>query len=392
MPDVSQLSPRFEFAAPGRIIFGCGALAEVGTITASLGRRALMVTGGAALHASRLAGLLDAAGVSHLTLSIPTEPTVEMARRGVAIARDAGCDLVIGLGGGSALDAGKAIAALLGNGGDPLDYIEVIGRGRPLDAPSAPYVAIPTTAGAGSEATRNAVLMSPEHGIKASLRSPHMLPRVALVDPELTFTLPPEVTATTGLDALTQLIEPFVSVRANPVTDSFCREGIPRVVRSLRVACEDGSNASAREDMALASLLGGLALGNAGLGTVHGFASVIGGMLSAPHGAVCAALLLHVTAANLDALRSRAPADRALERYDELTRLLTAGQETSADALPSHLRHMIADFGIPGLGAMGMRRQDFATVVERTKMASSTKANPIALTDDELFGILERAL
>ncbi len=383
---------RFEFAGPGRIIFGRGALAEIGAPAAAMGRRALLATGAEALHAGRLGEYLVAAGMGYVNFAVSSEPTVELARRGVTLARDAGCDLVIGLGGGSALDAGKAIAALLGNGGDPLDYLEVVGLGKPLDRPSAPYIAAPTTAGTGSEATRNAVLMSPEHGIKASLRSAHMLPRVALVDPELTHTMPPAVTASTGLDALTQLIEPFVSMRATPMTDALCRDGIPRVIRSLAIAYRDGANAAAREDMAFASLLGGLALGNAGLGAVHGFAGVPGGMFPAPHGAACAALLPHVTAVNLEALRQRAPEDVALARYTELTRMLTTGADTNAVAAVAFLREMVGDLGIPGLGAYGVRREDFATIVARTKAASSTKANPIVLTDAELAEVLERAL
>ena len=230
---------------------------------------------------------------------------------------------MIGLGGGSAIDAAKAIAALAANGGDPLDYLEVVGRGRSLTQPSLPCIAIPTTAGTGAEVTRNAVLASPEHGIKASLRSATMLPRLALVDPELTYSLPAAVTASTGLDALTQLIEPFTSSKANPLTDALCREGMMRAARSLRTAYEDGRDAAAREDMALASLFGGLALANAGLGVVHGFAGPVGGTFHAPHGAVCAAFLPHVMAVNARALRTRQPGSAALARYDEIARILT---------------------------------------------------------------------
>jgi alcohol dehydrogenase class IV len=388
MTEASRI-PRFEYAAPGRIIFGRGAFAEAGKLAAGLGRRALIVTGAAAVHAARLQNLLGAEGMSWGTFSVSGEPTVERARAGVETASEAGCDLVIGIGGGSALDTAKAIAALLANGGDPLDYLEVIGAGRPLPAPSLPCIAIPTTAGTGSEVTRNAVLAAPEHGVKASLRSPTMLPRVALVDPELTYTLPPAVTARTGLDALTQLIEPFVSLRANPVTDAFCREGVGRIVRSLRRAYTDGSDATARDDMALASLLGGLALGNAGLGTVHGFASVIGGMYPAPHGAVCAGLLPHVTRANQVALAERAPEHPARARYAELG-LLLAGAE--ADTGIRWLEAAASDLGIPGLRAYGVSETDFATIIARTAAASSTRANPIVLTDDELRDVLERAL
>ena len=211
--------------------------------------------------------------------------------------------------------------------GELLDYVEIIGRGQALTKPSAPFIAIPTTAGTGSEVTRNAVLASPEHRVKVSLRSPLMLARVALVDPELTYDLPPALTASTGLDALTQLIEPFVCLRANPMTDGLCVEGMRRAARSLRVAFTDGQNKSAREDMAVASLFGGLALANAGLGAVHGFAGPIGGMFPAPHGAVCAALLPHVMTANIRALRQRAPGSEALRRYDKVARLLTGSTQ-----------------------------------------------------------------
>src|SRR5208282_5705063 len=226
-------------------------------------------------------------------------------------------------GGGSAIDAAKAIAAMLTNKGELLDYVEIIGRGKPLTQPSAPFIAVPTTAGTGSEVTRNAVLASPEHRVKVSLRSPLMLPRVAVVDPELTYALPPAITASTGLDALTQLIEPFVCARANPMVDALCIEGIRRAARSLREVVHQNPGKSAREDMALASLFGGIALANAGLGAVHGFAGPMGGMFAAPHGALCAALLPGVMAANVAALRRRQPGGEGLRRYDEIARLLT---------------------------------------------------------------------
>ena len=280
------------------------------------------MTGLATARTNRLLDLLAAQGIDCVTFPVSGEPTVEVVRQGVQHVRHATCDLVIGFGGGSAMDTGKAIAALMTNSGDLLDYLEVIGKGKPLTQPAAPFIAIPTTAGTGAEVTRNAVLASPEHRVKVSLRSPHMLPRVALVDPELTYSLPPQVTASTGLDALTQLIEPFVSIRANPMTDAFCREGMRRAARSLRRAYEHGNDVKAREDMSLASLLGGLALANAGLGAVHGIASVMGGMFPAPHGAVCARLLPHVMEINVRALQERQPGSDALHRYDEVARIL----------------------------------------------------------------------
>jgi alcohol dehydrogenase class IV len=382
---------RFEFAAAGRIVFGSGVLAEIGLLARGFGERMLLVTGSNAIHADRVRALLDAQGIQYRSFGVPHEPTVALARAGVEIARDFGCDAILALGGGSTLDAGKAIAALLANGGDPLDYMEVVGAGKPLRLPSAPCIAIPTTAGTGSEVTRNAVLASPEHGVKASLRSPHMLPRIALVDPELSLTVPPDITASTGLDALTQLIEPFVSGRANPLTDAFCREGIRHAARALRRAYSQGDDREARAQMALASLLGGLALGNAGLGAVHGFASVIGGMFPAPHGAVCAALLPHVTMTNLRALAERSPDHPAASRYAELAQMLTGDEAARPQDGIRWLEGICRDLGIANLRSYGLTTGDFPVIVARTQAASSTKANPIALTDAELWSVLERA-
>jgi alcohol dehydrogenase class IV len=218
------------------------------------------------------------------------------------------------------------------------------------------------------------------------------LPRLALVDPELTHSLPAAITASTGLDALTQLIEPFVSARANPMTDALCIDGIRRAARSLRRAVEESHNVAAREDMALASLFGGLALANAGLGAVHGFAGPIGGMFPAPHGAVCAALLPHVMSANVTALRIRAPREVALGRYDEVARLLTGRADaTAADGI-AWIRGLVGALGIPPLRTYGITRDDVSGVVDAAQKASSMKANPLALTDEELRAILSAAL
>lgn len=382
----------FEFATATRIIFGNGTLAQAGALAAEMGRRALVVTGGTASRARPLIDLLAASGVESFAFPVSGEPTVEVACAGTERARQAGCDVVVGFGGGSVLDAAKAVAALLNNAGEPLDYLEIVGRGRPLASPSAPYLAIPTTAGTGAEVTRNAVLASPSHRLKVSLRSPFMLPRLALVDPELTYSLPPELTASTGLDALTQLVEPFVSNKANPLTDAFCREGIRRAARSLRQACEHGEDAAAREDMSLASLLGGLALANAKLGVVHGLAGVVGGMFPAPHGAVCAGLLPHVMAANVQALRQRQPASVALRRYDEIGQLLTGDEAASAADAIAWVRELCQALRIPPLGTYGLAEQDFTLLIEKAQAASSTQGNPVRLEAAELGEILAQAL
>jgi alcohol dehydrogenase class IV len=304
--------------------------------------------------------------------------------------------VVIGFGGGGALDAAKAIAALLGNGGDPLDYLEAVGRGLPLAKPSLPLVAIPTTAGTGSEVTRNAVLTSPEHHVKASLRSPLMLPRLALVDPDLLAALPPAVIASGGLDALSQLIEPFVSCKANPVTDGWAREGMRRSARALRLAFVRGlageAAAPLRQDLACASLLGGLCLANAGLGAVHGLAAPLGGTFAAPHGAVCAALLPHVLAVNLRALTERAPHNPLLARFDELAVILTGDAAALAADGVAWVGALCAALAIPGLAQHGLTAADILPLVQKAKVASSMKGNPIALTDAEIAEITSAAM
>ncbi len=382
----------FEFATAAKIIFGAGTLREAGVMARESGQRALVVTGRDAKRAGPLLKILRAAGVNAATFSVTGEPELSTIERGTALAKKEDCELVIGFGGGSAIDAGKAIAAMLTNDGALTDYVEIIGRGKALKKPSAPFIAIPTTAGTGSEVTRNAVLSSPEHKLKVSLRSPLMLAKVALIDPGLTCDLPPALTASTGLDALTQLIEPFVCSRANPMTDGLCMEGIRRAAWSLRVAIADGKNKPAREDMAVASLFGGLALANAGLGAVHGFAGPIGGGFPAPHGAICAALLPHVMSANLQALRQRAPGGEALRRYDKVGRWLTGNAQATADDGVAWVRKLAGDARIPRLGAYGIRNEHVAGLVEKAAHASSMKANPVALTPEELADTLRQVL
>ncbi len=383
---------RFEFAAPTRIIFGPSTIKEVPPLAAKLGSRALIVVGSDPQRADTLIRALADRDVESFVYSVASEPNTEVVRLGVQRAHEAECDLIIGFGGGSAIDTGKAISGLLTNPGDPFEYLEVVGQGKPLANPAAPYIAIPTTAGTGAEVTSNAVMAVPQHRVKVSLRSPLMLARVAVVDPELTLSLPPQVTASTGLDALTQLIEPFVSNRANPLTDSICREGMRRAARSLRRAWEHGEDAAAREDMAVASLFGGLALSNAKLGAVHGFAGPIGGMFPAPHGAICARLLPLVMETNVSALHDRAPESEALRRYSEVAELLTGHQDASAADAIAWLRDLVQALKIPPLATYGITQDDFPTLVEKAAASSSMQGNPLKLTAEELHSVLAQAL
>jgi len=380
----------FEFAAANRIIFGTGKLNELGTYIEGNAKRLLLVCGHSSDAIHRVREILSVLGISFIEFQVHGEPTVDVIRAGIKAAGN--CDMVIGLGGGSVLDAGKAIAALVNNPGDVFDYLEVIGKGQPLVKAPLPYIAIPTTAGTGSEVTRNSVIESPEQNVKVSLRSPLMLPHVALVDPELTYRLPPEITASAGLDALTQLIEPFVSVKANPMTDAICREGIYYAARSLKRAYENGMDKEAREGMSLASLFGGLALANAALGAVHGFAGPLGGMLHAPHGMLCARLLPLVMEANIRALETRQPQHPALGRYVEIAKILTDEKDATVQDGMSWTSQLVDTLKIPGLSAYGMSEKNFPEAVEKTMKANSFKGNPIALNEDELRLILEKAL
>ena len=379
----------FEFATATRIIFGAGKLMELGDIANVLGRHALVVSGSRPTAAERVIALLRKTNIAATRFVVAAEPTVGLVDQGTKLAREVQCDFVIAIGGGSVIDAGKAIAAMLANEGELLDYVEVIGRGRSLGKPARPFIAIPTTAGTGAEVTRNAVLASPEHRVKVSLRSPLMLPTVALVDPELTYDLPPALTASTGLDALTQLIEPFTCNRANPLTDAICREGMMRVARSLQAAFHNGGNAAAREDMAAAGLFGGLALANAGLGAAHGFAAPIGGMFNAPHGAVCAALLPHVMAMNIRTLEQKGS---SFERYDEIARIITGLSSATAIDGVLWVSELVQELNIPKLSVYGIGAAQVAELVAKAAKASSMKANPVVLNSAELADILEAAL
>ncbi len=377
----------FDLAVPRRVLFGPGRADELPELLPTLGERVLLCTGRDPSRHRHLLGRVDPVAV----VTVPHEPTVDQVREATGQARTAGADVVVAIGGGSVLDLGKAVAVLLGNGTDPLDHLEVVGRGVPVERPGVPCVAVPTTAGTGAEATANAVLSSPEHGVKASIRSRHLLAAVALVDPLLTLTCPPAVTASSGLDALTQCLEPYVSPRANPATDALAAEGLRRGARALRPAYEHGEDREAREEMALCSLFGGIALANAKLGAVHGLAGVVGGMVDAPHGAVCAALLAPVVEANLRALREREPAAAGLRRYAEVARLLTGRDGATGEDAVAWLRETVAALDVPPLGALDLRPAQYAEVAAKAARSSSMQGNPVRLTEEELVTVLHAA-
>ncbi len=390
----------FEFITANRIIFGPGCFARIGDIARAFGRRAFVVTGRQALKDSgKLDALKEALArneVEFVHFVGPGEPEIDTVERAAAEARRKVCDLVIGVGGGSVIDLAKAAAGLLTNEGNLLDYLEVIGRGRALQGPAVPLIAAPTTAGTGAEVTANAVIKDPASRQKVSLRSPFLLPKVALVDPELAYSLPPEITAQSGMDALVHLIEAYTSKRAQPLTDPFCRDGILRAGRSLVKACENGRDQGAREDMALASLEGGIVLANAGLGAVHGMAAVLGGSYRIPHGIACACLLPHVFETNARRL-SAEPAEYAVfRRYLDVSGWLAGGRRSSEDETIGlgleFIWELIHRLKVPTLSEFGVSERDLPEIAGKSAQASSTRANPVALSQEEFMEILRRAL
>lgn len=393
-PSFDQTTPamiRFEFATASRVIFGRGCSAQLAALCQPLGSRILLVTGSRPERAEWAVESLRKAGMSCEIFSIQGEPKLGEAVAGAEMARKKGIQVVVGIGGGSAVDAGKAIAALAPQPKEALHYLEVVGKGQALDHPSLPCIALPTTAGTGAEVTRNAVLSCPEHAVKASLRHASMLPQVALIDPELARDCPAAVTAASGMDALTQCLEAYVSCRAQPMTDALCAEGIRRAVRSLEKAVQDGSDLEAREDMALAALFSGMALANAGLGAVHGFAAPIGGKFHAPHGAVCAALLAPVWKANAEIVQKSADS-RLQERFQQAAGLLTGQPKADPQQAEALLRQMTKTLGIPSLRSFGLQEDHLCEMAEKASRASSMKGNPVSLPQEQLIEILREAL
>ncbi len=382
---------KFEFATSNRIIFGNGTLSEIGQIAADFGKQALVVAGGGSVSTEKVIQYLRGAGVNAEIFRVDSEPDIPTIEAGIFTTQSAECDLVIGFGGGSVIDSAKAIAAMLTNPGTLMDYLEVVGDGQKISKVPAPVIAVPTTAGTGTEVTRNAVIMSPEHHVKVSMRSPKMIPTVALVDPELTYSMPPSVTASTGMDALTQVIEAYVTRKTNPMTDAIAREGIKRGGRSLLAAYEDGQNKAAREDMAVTSLFGGLALANSGLGAVHGFAGPIGGMFNAPHGVICASLLPYVMKYNAHVLAVSGDMADLEDRFREIAVLLTGDADASIEEGVKWLIDLARATKIPKLREIGINQLDFDRIIEKSKVSSSMQKNPVTLEESVLMDILQEA-
>ncbi|HEY5956168.1 MAG TPA: iron-containing alcohol dehydrogenase [Polyangiaceae bacterium] len=378
----------FEFSTANKIIFGEGTAEQLPDLVRGYGNRLLIVTGRTPQRFSELFERIASKGIDSVSIPIHREPSLGDIESALQVAREHQAQVVLGIGGGSALDAAKAVAALLGNPGSVLDYLEVIGLGRSLESPGVPCIAVPTTAGTGAEVTRNAVIDVPAHAVKVSLRSEYLLPKIALLDPLLARSVPPQITADTGFDALAQVMEPYVSNRANPMTDALALAGMALAARSLRNAYFNGNDVQARSDMALVSLWGGMCLANARLGAVHGLAAPIGGLTHAAHGAVCAALLTSVMRVNVAVARRHPAGSIVLERYRAVAQALTDDVSASIEQGIGWLEQLTTELGVKSLSKLGLATNQLDTIADRGLRASSMQGNPLPLERTDLLEIL----
>lgn len=387
----------FSLSRLPRIEFGAGSVNRLPALARQYGARALLVTGGASFERTAtwpvlLTGLREQ-GVDWLHIRVAGEPSPDLVDQAVRDFRSENVAVVIGIGGGSALDTAKAIAGLLRPGNSVMDHLEGVGPELPYIGPAVPFIAVPTTAGTGSEATKNAVLsMQGTQGFKKSFRDEKLVAEFAVVDPDLLATCPPGVVAANGMDAFTQLLESFVSSRAAPFTDSIAWGGMKAARDGLLALHADQSDAAARKRMAYAALASGITLAQAGLGSVHGLAAPLGAFFPIPHGLACGTLLADATAVNLSALRARAPSHPALKKYAQVGRLLGKdGGLADADAqnrLVSILRAWTEKLSLPTLGHYGVSAADIPRIVANSR-GSSMRTNPVVLDDEEIAIILE---
>lgn len=376
----------FAFATADMIRFGRGEAVQAVPALVALGKTVLLVTGATPARVGWLKDALEAEGVAVTVFSVAKEPDVALIESGVAVARVAQATAVITIGGGAVIDAGKAIAALTPATRPMLDHLEVVGQGLPLDVAPLPFAALPTTAGTGAEVTKNAVISVPDAQRKVSLRDPRMLPTLAIVDPALTDNCPRGVTLASGLDAVTQVIEPYLSSKANPLTDTICRDAIPKGLVAIQqiVASEDPD---ARDALAWVSMCGGLALANSGLGVAHGLAGPLGGLTNAAHGAICGALLPHGLRANAEAGNDPVLQVRIAEVQGWIAQAFGGAAEDAVETL----HHWSRKAGLPGLDAQGITDAARAKAARDAVSSSSMKANPVALTEEQLLNLMERA-
>lgn len=391
MPNSGYERIKFDFATSSQILFGAGAVKELSDLLNKFSKRIMVIHTRNRHHLEEIEAILRECNKTYIFFKVMGEPTIHLVSDAVTIARDFQCDLIITIGGGSVIDCGKATAALVTNPGEITDYLEVVGLGKPILSKPLPLIALPTTSGTGSEVTKNAVLGVPQTRIKVSMRHNWLIPPIAIIDPELTYSMPPQITAFTGMDALTQVIEPFISKKANCMTDLFSKEAIKLASKNLLLAYKDGMNIDARTKMSFVSLMGGFCLANAGLGAVHGLAGPIGGMYDCHHGAICASLLPSVLETNISALRSRDAKNPIIDRFEEIGKLITGSNDANDEDGLNYIKRLCIELKIPRLSQLGILREDFQLIAEKSISSSSMKGNPIKLYQEEIIKILENS-
>lgn len=371
----------FTLMYPARIIFGRGVIERLAEEILSLGKRALLVTGCSAMRKSgvldRVGAIMKSAGVEFFLFDgVESDPSLETVNEGIEFIQRERCDVVIGLGGGSAIDVAKAIASIVKQPGTVWEYH----RGKKIEKEGLPFIAVSTTAGTGAEITNNSVLMDREKLVKKSIRSPHMIARVALVDPELTLSIPPRITAYTGMDAFVQALESYVTKTSNPITDTLALQAIEVIFHNLPEAVQEGGNIEVREKMALGSLLSAMAFSNSGLGAVHGLAHPIGAHFGVPHGLACAVLLPHVVGFNLKV------------RYEKFSQLAEKIGVEKTENLPCIMKKFLQRIGIPlDFRDYEITETDFSTIIAESRSSSMSK-NPRQASDEDLREILRRVI
>jgi alcohol dehydrogenase class IV len=380
----------FSFTTSARIIFGWGSRKTLPELIKPFGKKVLLLHSRSVMAIEEIESLLSNSDFSVQRMVITGEPTDEVIQRLLGEIKGVEIDVMIGIGGGSVLDAGKAISALVTNTGNLLDYLEVVGKGLALKNPPCPYIAVPTTAGTGTEVTKNAVIKVVSKNVKVSMRDTLMIPRIALVDPELTLSVPAAVTASTGMDAFIQVLEPYCSVGANKMVDLFCREGIPLAAQNLPVAYRDATNREARVNMAWVSLLGGLSLANAKLGAVHGFAGPIGGMFDIAHGVICACLLPQVFRINAKKVIESNNTE-LINRFRNISLWVTGIERAEIQSAVDWFIALNEELSIPHLKDIGVKEKDFETIIEKSLVSSSMKGNPVPLDRYDLQAILKNS-
>ncbi len=380
----------FSFTTSSQIIFKSKAIFDLKIHIPKFGSKVFLVTNKTFSVNNPVEKILDENNIRYTNFVVHGEPTEELVSSGVNQYKQSSAEMVVAIGGGSVLDTGKAIAMLAANGGTVMDYIEVVGKGIPITKPSVPLIAIPTTSGTGSEVTRNAVISIPELKTKASIRNDLMFPKLALIDPELTLSLPEGISAYTGLDALTQVIEPYFSLKANRFIDALCLDAIHIGYDALPVVYSDPNHLEARTAMSYTSLIGGIALTNAGLGAVHGFAAALGGMYGIPHGIICGRLLAPVLEANWAIVEQDEQKVQLKEKFHILSGILNCHGKEAVDEMIYKLYKLRNDLGIPSLGKFGINKADIEEIVKKTAASSSYKGNPVLLPNVILMDIVEK--